>query len=176
MCGFSLNRRKWKRQQREKRSRNNWRIFFLLTWVRSRRRSPRNRGGGEGPSRFQGQSLKEPRPEFHRDLNPRGRIWSASFSSEEGGSQGAPSAQEGGQHPRKDEEAACSEHATSLGRASGSELSPGHQAGPTCLCLSPELPMKECPKRFSDTDFWLFPYRHWRNHFLGGVMLQFPCM
>ena len=66
MCGFSPNRRKWKRRQREKRSRNNWRIFFLLTWVRSRGRSPRNQGGGEGPGRFQGQSLREPRPEFQR--------------------------------------------------------------------------------------------------------------
>ena len=73
MCGFSPNMKKWKRRQREKRSRNNWIIFFLLTWVRSRRRSPRNRGGGEGPGRFQGQSLREPRPQFHQNLNPRGR-------------------------------------------------------------------------------------------------------
>lgn len=175
MCGFSPNMTKWKRRQREKRSRNNWRIFFLLTWVRSRRRSPRNRGGGEGPGRFQGQSLREPRLEFHQNLNPRGRtlicllfFWGGWVP---GGifSTGTEDSTPGGMgklHP-----------------ASMPLLGVGVKLGPRPrssgrLHLSLLVSLAANEGNFQVV-FWncflAFHIQHWGNHFLGGVMLRFPC-
>ena len=175
MCGFSPNRRKWKRRQREKRSRNNWRIFFLLTWVRSRGRSPRNQGGGEGPGRFQGQSLRERRPEFQRPEPQRQDYDLPPFLLRRVGPRGDP------QH--KDEDSTQEGWGSCMQRA---RRFPGEGVRPRTQPRPPGRPHVSLLVSWaagegtlqvvSDTDFWLFPYRNWRNHFLGGVMLRFPCM